>query len=332
MNKPTILISTFGNYELGTGHVFRDLELAKSLRPHIRIIFNPNNSQKIIDMIRRNNFRDIYLGNLNKALETVQPHVLLYDYPSYFGPISPLVNIKNSLKILALDYYYPDKRIDCTINLRNYSPSRNYGFKQHLFGFQYAIVKREILDYGEKNQPNLQKVRNLLITFGGTDPQNNTLKIMEILNKINIDQLTIKVIIGPFFKQKNKIIQIGRSFFKNHFIYIYNTNEIGYHMAEADIIFCSAGTTLLESLYLGKPVVVLPQSQEEINFVNRTRLKKSVLLITDNLETENKVSYISTIINNYSLRQKLVQDSRQLIDGKGVKRISQIIIKMLKDI
>lgn len=38
-------------------------------------------------------------------------------------------------------------------------------------------------------------------------------------------------------------------------------------MCNSDLIFCGGGTTILESAYLGKPVIALPQNEMERIFL-----------------------------------------------------------------
>ncbi len=67
--------------------------------------------------------------------------------------------------------------------------------KNHYFGHKYFLLRDEFL-YSKIKQID-KKVRNILITFGGVDPNNYTKKVLDSIYEFCIQKnITINIIAG----------------------------------------------------------------------------------------------------------------------------------------
>ena len=80
------------------------------------------------------------------------------------------------------------------------------------YGKNYVLLDRSYESSFKKRDNN--KIKNILITFGGSDHQGNTLKALKGLNRSTFIDMNFKVVIGPYFLKKtlSDLKSIARSF------------------------------------------------------------------------------------------------------------------------
>jgi spore coat polysaccharide biosynthesis predicted glycosyltransferase SpsG len=331
IKKPKILFCTYGELKTGMGHVFRDLELAKILKSKARVSFYYSGDSRIEAIIKDEKNEDVTKGNLNKAIQDRSPRLLIYDRPYSLGPL-PAIKPNVSLKILALDYYfYGDKRIDCTVNLvKRYSKTDRISIPQIFEGLKFSIIKDNVLRRKRIQRKITNKINKVIITFGGSDPNNNTIKALKMLSLTKRDCPKIEVLIGHLFRYAYDIKKQGRVLFKNRVIFLKDVKDMGSLMSGADVIICGGGTTLMESLYLAKSVIAMPQTSEELDFIYRGGIDQAVLLLPENLTMKQKLERVNIFFSDSILRRKLAQKGKMLFDGKGKRRIVDIALNLCK--
>jgi len=295
----------------GTGNVYRMYYLYKFLLNFSSIddvLFTCNKIQlaeKLILELGEN----IFLSKL----ETEERYdVILYDS---IKPNEYLLKQLKSLsrKLIVLDYFnYSNNNIDIIINLFEQSNKDKSLFNGKIYeGINFFILKDEIMA-NKKNPKTIFKSKpDILITFGGEDPNDNTLKV---LKNINLNKFRVKVIIGRLNKKNKKIIEL----YSKQVEIIDHTPEIGKLMSQSDIIICGGGTTLLEAIYLGNPVIAIPQNNMEEKFINYINQNVHLFKLRD----------LEWLINKYKdiqFRKSIYNSYSNFVDGKGKNRIKQII-------
>jgi spore coat polysaccharide biosynthesis predicted glycosyltransferase SpsG len=65
-----------------------------------------------------------------------------------------------------------------------------------LLGTKYALLRREFWQWQDWERAINPIARKLLVTFGGSDPDNVTLKVIQALEWLNRDDLEVIVVIG----------------------------------------------------------------------------------------------------------------------------------------
>lgn len=327
--KPVILLSTYGGHKLGTGHIFRDLELANTLRSQAEVFFHVDGSNGAFEILYKCGLKYVFEGNLKKALEEFCPELVIYDRPYSLGKMEEIGQIKKP-KIIALDYfYYDDSRVDAVINIKNHYLEGHSikKIKKIYEGTEYAIVREEILKQRTKKSKLSRKVKNFLITFGGADPRNNTQKAIQILNRININKFNVGIILGHIFR---KGLRYPLEKYFHNYVVSDKVLDMSSWMCWADMAFCGAGTTMMELLCIGCPAVVLPQNKEELDLAREMAGEKALLLLEPGFSMNSAKEKIEELICNSHLRKEIAQKGKKLFNGKGKERIKQIIFQELK--
>ena len=227
-------------------------------------------------------------------------------------------------KIFALDYFFLSKPFPhAVINLINHNKKFILAAKQknnnlNIYeGPKYAIIRDEFKAIERSKQSKLSclSVLKILIVFGGSDPSNNTAKSLRKILKWD-EKIEINVIIGSLnmhdysnFKSKN-------------ITFITNPEKISIYFKSAQLIFCGGGTTLLESIYMNKATIVIPQTAREYRHANfYSQLNACYLYNKKLFHSKPDVNFINSIATN----------TKGLIDGYGKRRIAKIIMNDQKN-
>ena len=168
------------------------------------------------------------------------------------------------------------------------------------------------------------KVKSIFICFGGSDRNNITQKVANVIQDIDINTLIVVGIMYPYYNElvkdtkEHRNIQIKMN--------AYNIDELIY---DADLAIISGGTLLYETSAVGTPAIVICQNREqnresEFFAENNAAINLGTF---DNINEDTTRNTIRKLISDYGKRELLSKNAKQLIDGRGADRIVNIILK-----
>lgn len=262
LQKKKIAIVVNAYRKIGTGHVYRCLSIASKLVFHevlflldeqhdlgINIVDNYNYTYRtydgdddLLNILREYNPQVV----VNDILDTSEEYILSLKNEGYF-----VVNFED----LGTGTNVADVVFDAL-----YEHDLN---QENIFtGHKYYVLKDEF--YFQPKKIITNDVKNVLITFGGTDPNNLSQKVLESVLSTNFDG-RINVILGLGYSDVEALVA---KYEANPAVQIYqNISNISEFMFKADIIFTSAGRTMYEVCSLGVPTICLCQNDREITHV-----------------------------------------------------------------
>jgi spore coat polysaccharide biosynthesis predicted glycosyltransferase SpsG len=290
----------------GIGNVTRMLSLCDYLAEQIsdvEIDFITNDRCRIEKVFDSQRFILFDAGDLTGTYD-----LALYDSIRYEEDILKLLKA-HCRKIIAFDFFvYKSNLIDVIINLYNHFPGDTNLFRGHIFnGIEYAILRKSILEKTPGTDLSESQVKKVLITFGGEDPNRNTVSVLRQLSGLN---LTGSVLVGKLNRAREEILNRYSDQFK---IYDQVKNIEAFYDTH-HIVFCGGGTTLLEALYFRKQVVAIPQNIFESDFIKFVGQKTKIFSLND-------------LHDLLECPPKLKNDS--IVDGKGRERIRKIILETI---
>ena len=256
LKRKHILFVVTGNKTVGLGHVYNTLLIANDILNHKVTFLVDSESQMAYDKISSKNYPVIIQKHKNilEDIKAINPDLLVNDR------LDTSVDYMTALKKLDLkvinfeDIGGGAKNADLVINA--IYPEKQV-LKNHYFGHDYFILRDEFIYSQQKSI--LREVKNVLITFGGVDPNNYTKKVIEIIFEYCLsNNIKITVIAGFGYDKYDTIKN-----FKNISI-LKNITNISKYMLEADIIFTSAGRTTYEIASIGTPTIVMAQNEREL--------------------------------------------------------------------
>ncbi|MEN6348810.1 MAG: glycosyltransferase [Syntrophomonas sp.] len=294
----------------GTGHLLRSFHLYRYLKTcnEVEHVFFSSNDPDLLKKVLAN------LGEESHQEKTTSEYdLVILDTP--FISRSEISEFRQMGRVLfALDFFdYEDTSVDVAINLMNRNVTELYKFKGIVFeGLDYTIISDDILQKRSACPKFDHQRPKVLVSFGGEDPKSLT---YSVLQKLDPCLFEITAIVGVL----NSDYQLITDSFSTHGVTILNfTPQIGELMATSDIVICGGGTTMLEALYLGNPLIALPQNIFEENFINYIRKEAPVFSIDNITELYN-------CFHKPAFREKIRREYSALVDGQGKKRIAEIL-------
>lgn len=220
-----------------------------------------------------------------------------------------------------LDHYYADIVVNQNLHAENLQYSCE-PCTRLLLGTKYVLLRREFLNYRGWRREIPEVARKVLVTMGGSDPDNVTLKVIQALKLVDIDGLEATVVIGG----SNRHYEELRSAIKDSRFPIRlerNITNMPELMAWADVAVSAGGSTCWELAFMGLPTVVLELAENQQGIA--VGLDRAGVVL--DLGWQSKVSIaqianrLSGLLENRSLRLQMSQRGRVLVDGMGPDRV-----------
>ncbi len=221
-----------------------------------------------------------------------------------------------------LDYYHADiilnQNLHASLDLyNNISESTVL-----LLGADYVLLRKEFLRWRGWTREFKPLVNHLLITLGGSDKNNYTLKIIEALALLSVENLDVIVLVGV----NNPHIKCLRDAFSKYTLKIdirQNVGDMPGIMAWADLAFSSGGITVWEMAFMGLPTIVGATSPVEellIEGLNNYNLFCNVGKI-DSIGVSDLSQVFKELLSNREKRMFMSDRGKNFVDGYGVDRV-----------
>lgn len=321
LKRKKILFVVSGNLEIGLGHVYNTLLIANDVLNHQVEFLVDKQSQLAFDKIASKNYK-VHMqieNNIGSDIRRLAPDVVINDC------LDTTQEYMESLKAWGIK----------TINFEDLGPGAQSAdlvinaiypetqvLPRHYFGHEYFVLRDEFMLTPTRGPS--ERVNKVLLTFGGVDPNNYTLKVVEAIYDYCIEQRITIVVVAGFGYSKYETLKP----FKNIQV-VRNSMNIAELMSEADIVFTSAGRTTYEVASLQVPTIVLAQNDRELThfFASAEYGFRNLGLGTTVTRAEVLMAF-SSLVEDYPSRQYMSSLMGKTDLAGGRKRV----IKLINDI
>lgn len=332
-----ILIITEANQEVASGHLIESVALAyKAIQEKhcVMIALNSNLREEWKTYI--NNLEVITYGNdLDAGILVIKEYIKKYKFDIIVTDVRQLIEsqvselrLYHTGLIICLDEW-GNRKISCDIIINNMMSDYfwNYdasGAKIYC-GPEYLMLKSSLQLYHNKEKMISKSVNKVLISMGGVDINNHTLKILKSImynSHINV----IDVVLGGGYMYEKDIIS---DFSNDKRIKIHKNIDYIYELfLKDDIAFTAGGNTLYEMAAVGIPCIVVPtMKHEEINGMAFEEKGYGMVVREKELyRLEEKMKMF-----DYDNRVIMSKNGKKLIDGKGLERVWNIIVNAINN-
>jgi len=323
LRKRNVLFVVRGNNEIGLGHVYNTLLLANDLVTHEIKFLVGSDSELAYQKINENNYTVEMQRSQDIADDVINysPDVVINDCLDTSEDYVSKLKENGIIVVNFEDLGSGAKHADLVINA--IYPEKVLA-PRHYFGHKYFLIRDEFLLAKKHNVSPL--VKKVLVTFGGVDPNNFTLKVCRAIQKYcQNNQIIVDVVLGFGYGHNiDEIIDTGVQVHKN-------ISNIATFMSEADVIFTSAGRTLYEIASLYVPAIVLAQNEREL-----THLFGSVehgfvnLGLGEYVEDELLISKFREVSENCDLRSYMSGLMREFDVSGNRSRVVTLVNNLLE--
>jgi spore coat polysaccharide biosynthesis predicted glycosyltransferase SpsG len=181
---------------------------------------------------------------------------------------------------------------------------------RHYFGPRYYCPRPEFVV--SRAALVRDPVREVLVTFGGTDPNNLTDRVVQLIAPIARSRgIHIRVILGLGYHHQPQVdADDGISVMTS-------VANMAVHMRNADIVFTSAGRTTFEVACVGTPAIVIAQNERELTHLFATNDHGFVNLgLARDVADAQIVDALESLLSDSNARQTM-QERMTAVDLKG---------------
>lgn len=199
-----------------------------------------------------------------------------------------------------------------------------YPQESHWYGVDTAILSPHFETVTPR--PMQENVSTILLAFGGTDPQNLTIKGLTSLNEIGFKG-KVTVVLGPGYKYE----PIELSKFNLQGEVLYSVENMAYVMNQADIALTSAGRTVTELMTLGVPTIVMCQNSRELRHTHASSPFGVINLgLGQHVETSTLAQHILMLIHDDDLRKGMRTRALRAVNERTNRRVVKRILEKLE--
>jgi len=351
MNRPLAVFRVDGSNQIGMGHIFRCLALAKGFeRCKVQPLFlTKDNGGKTQALIEQHHFpvqamhhtirleedaslTSSFLKQKNaRFLITDIAHLEnIFGRDSYEHYCMKILNATQVFSISFDDLLLSDLPFDVRIvpycgAMEKHFSTMAKGKTKFLLGPDYFVFQESFIEVSRKARFPRWEAKNLLVSMGGSDPHNLTPRVMEGLFATKQGKLDVRVIIGPgFSRNTNKDIHEKLGLFGVKCKIISGASDtMAKLLFWADLVITAGGLTKYEAAVTGTPSVVIASFDREVEMCRTFADARASLCFNlgeINIETDLP-AIVEMMLDNYELRREMSRKGKVLIDGKGVERI-----------
>jgi spore coat polysaccharide biosynthesis predicted glycosyltransferase SpsG/CTP:molybdopterin cytidylyltransferase MocA len=258
LQRQSIIFRVEGHADIGLGHIYRCLALADQLLDHDLTFIVSTRSRIGINILKSHFYNVITFKNRPeelKIISSLNPDIVVNDILDTSSQYIKALKKTNCKVVNIEDQGSGGPKADVVINAMYGSTVADDNVYS---GPDYMCLRDEF--YSTKPIRIRQKVKNILVLFGGTDPSRLTRRVVKWILKMEFPG-NITVITGPGYRDNQKLRELGAK--SSNVKIVNNTKIISKYMAAADVAVTSAGRTVYELASLGIPMLVLCQNVRE---------------------------------------------------------------------
>ena len=327
LQRKKIVIHVFGSVNLGMGHIYRSLALAHEITTH-QVIFVCDEKYKLaVNKIASMDYRVISTKDVEQTILEENPDLIINDVLNTDKNF--IQNLKKISKVVNFeDLGTGSSFTDITINELYEHPVKEGD--NYLWGSDYYFLRDEF-DNAKPHQ-FLDKVNSLLISFGGTDRNNLTMKtLISILPLAEKMSIYINIVCGGGYLFREDLEKYIDSLEYKNIHLTFESGTISKIMESSQIAISSNGRTVYELADMNIPTIVISQHEREVthSFSTLERGFLNLGVVRDGIEKEIKISFEKLILDS-SYRELLFLNIQNYGFRKNKKKVVNLILELLE--
>jgi UDP-2,4-diacetamido-2,4,6-trideoxy-beta-L-altropyranose hydrolase len=335
----TLLLRADSDIRMGTGHVMRCLALAQA--------WQDAGGQAVFAAARLSPGLEAQLANYGMRLEKVAADpgteadagqttelahrlgaewVVLDGY-HFSGRFQQAIKQAERRLLVIDDYghaehYWADWILNQNLHAEESLYRQREPKTQLLLGTRFALLRREFGSWHGRKGAIPEVARKVLVTLGGSDPDNVTAKVIQALQKIIIPGYDAVVVAGTSNPHRSQLeaALAGSESLIHLRSFVANMPEL---MAWADVAVAAGGTTSWERACMGLPslIVILADNQRDLAEASERAGIGWNLGPHQRLTVSAIVETLERLMMDAAARTSMARRGPELVDGQGAARV-----------
>jgi len=334
-----ILFRADAGAQLGIGHLMRCLAIAQATKASGRtaIFLSDIQSPELRTRLQSEGFEMSrpyeQPGTPEDAKATtdlarqVGADWIVADGYRFMEPFQERIKAAGSKLLLVDDYGHAHRYFaDIILNQNIDAPEDPYRHREMgsklLIGSKYVLLRREFVEWRKREIQETGDAERLLITMGGGDSANVSLKVWDAIQSIRGRALECKFVIGAA-NSNRQVLEAAVEKNGHKTTLCFNPSCMPELMAWAQMALTAAGCTLWELCFMGVPALtlVIAPNQERVAKPLADRCIVSSLGLADDVTPSTIAKSVDSLLRDADRRNAMSSAGRSLIDGEGVERV-----------
>ncbi|HEY9070140.1 MAG TPA: glycosyltransferase [Candidatus Ozemobacteraceae bacterium] len=330
LRRKRIVFRVIGNNDVGMGHIFRSLALAHEISNHEVIFVCDEESQLAVNVIAGSDYLILTFSGktIERDIIALRPELVVNDILDTNAEYIRALQA-NGIKVVNFeDLGTGAACADITFNElydRHQIAGRNIRW-----GHRYYFLRDEFL--GARPIEFRDPPQNVLITCGGTDPNDLTRFALEqVLPICREHHLKIFVVVGEGYRHRKELEKLIFSTKHVEIEYSYATGVMSKYMERADLAVSSNGRTVYELGHMNIPAIVIAQNDREKTHAFSTLKNGFVNLgLFDPGKTGKQLkNHFRRLVSDAGWRRKLMENAKRFNFLKNKRKVVALIEGLL---
>jgi UDP-2,4-diacetamido-2,4,6-trideoxy-beta-L-altropyranose hydrolase len=194
-----------------------------------------------------------------------------------------------------------------------------------LLGTQLALLRREFTRWRDWPRETPARIRRLLVTLGGSDPDNVTGTVIAALERLSLSDLEVVVVVGGaslHYETLRASLRLPGASLRR------NVSDMPELMRWADLAVTAGGSTCWEAACLGLPLCSLVIVENQLASARRLASTGAAEVIEPGgagWDTDKLAGVLNDLAHNSARRAQMTTVGRALVDGRGAERVAAIM-------
>lgn len=333
----TLVIRADASVAMGTGHIMRCLALAQAWQDaggDVLFAF-AEITPALEARVRAEQMRAVRLDCSAGSVEDASKVAALAHTENarwvvtdgyHFNPEYQRSLKSAGLKLLCVDdtgdaaHSYADFLVNQNPHANESLYGKREPYTRLLLGTRFALLRREFARWRERKREVSARGRKILVTFGGSDPDNVTLRVIQTLSLLQTGVEVVVVVGGTnphLASLQGAIVHLnGSRLLKD----VSNMPEL---LEWADVAVAGAGSTCWEMCLLGLPAILIDLAPNQTPVARELNKRKAAIHFgsKDSVVPERLAACLQSLLASGELRTVMSKRAQELIDGHGAQRI-----------
>jgi len=226
------------------------------------------------------------------------------------------------------EHYWADVIVNQNLHARESLYAKREPDARMLLGTRYVLLRREFLKWRGWERTHPEVARKILVTLGGSDPDNVTAKALAAVAQLPPRGFEASVVVGSS-NPNLSALEAAMSTAPDHTRLHSQIKDMSEEMAWADVAVAAGGSTSWELAFMGLPVLSITLARNQADLAE-TLAEHGV---ARNLGWHLKISEagltaaLSDLMHDRAARSAMAVHGRRLVDGYGAGRVVRVLLE-----
>jgi len=171
------------------------------------------------------------------------------------------------------------------------------------------------------------EARKVLVTIGGADPENVTLKIIRSLERLPSHYFKVRIVVGPVNPHLDMLRQIVGTTTANIELMV-DVADMPHLMGWADVAISAGGTTFWELAFMMVPTCVFAMADNQLPGLELLRESGAAVSLgwIQSADEGALATALLDLLHDVNRRREMSMRGRRLVDGGGAARVAETLL------